>query len=250
MVPYRGPVLMLELIAQVEPMSLPLWAVLAFSAAMYPLGFMLGAPCSACCGEVCSNLTCDGFDLTAAYESPAGNICGIAQHRWDGGDQYGPYGTAAPTCDNDPPAVPTGCEGSSSGWRRRRSCVRFVCRCYESSGENTLTESNENPPTFNPDGGYTVTSTTVLGGPTTNDLNLGDELDAATSNGHPLEADVFVNTGLGDFTRAAEGTPFCVVWVFSFYGWVRDCETQVTGFPTQHESRDDCYTITACTRCA
>lgn len=43
---------MLELIAQVDSMSLPLWAVLAFSAAMYPLGFMLGAPCSECC-QVC-----------------------------------------------------------------------------------------------------------------------------------------------------------------------------------------------------
>lgn len=40
---------MFDLLAQVDPMSLPLWAVLAFSAAMYPLGFMLGAPCSACC---------------------------------------------------------------------------------------------------------------------------------------------------------------------------------------------------------
>lgn len=57
MVSDRGSVLMLELIAQVEPMSLPLWAVLAISAAMYPLGFMLGAPCSACCCPPCSRCT-------------------------------------------------------------------------------------------------------------------------------------------------------------------------------------------------
>lgn len=41
---------MLEFLANVDPMSLPLWAVLAFAAGMYPVGLMLGAPCSPCCG--------------------------------------------------------------------------------------------------------------------------------------------------------------------------------------------------------
>lgn len=48
---------MLEIIADAGPMALPLWAVLAFSAAMYPLGFMLGAPCSSCCCPPCDTCT-------------------------------------------------------------------------------------------------------------------------------------------------------------------------------------------------
>jgi hypothetical protein len=37
-----------------EPLSLVLWAVFFFAASMYPLGFMLGSPCSACCqGPFC-----------------------------------------------------------------------------------------------------------------------------------------------------------------------------------------------------
>lgn len=39
---------MLEFLANVDPMSLPLWAVLLFAAGMYPVGMFL--PCSSCCG--------------------------------------------------------------------------------------------------------------------------------------------------------------------------------------------------------
>lgn len=39
---------MLEFLASVDPMALPLWAVLAFSAAMFPIGILL--PCGKCCG--------------------------------------------------------------------------------------------------------------------------------------------------------------------------------------------------------
>lgn len=63
---------MLELIAQVEPMSLPLWAVLAISAAMYPLGFMLGAPCSACCQGCPPCSYCDG-----AWIANEAEVCGF-----------------------------------------------------------------------------------------------------------------------------------------------------------------------------
>lgn len=54
---------MLELVAQVDPMALPVWAVLLLSAAMYPLGFMLGAPCSACCCKPCNKCT-HGYSTT------------------------------------------------------------------------------------------------------------------------------------------------------------------------------------------
>lgn len=33
-----------------DVMFLPIWATLLFAASMYPVGFMLGAPCSRCCG--------------------------------------------------------------------------------------------------------------------------------------------------------------------------------------------------------
>ena len=38
------------MIDAVEPLSLLLWCVFFFAAGMYPFGFMLGSPCSACCG--------------------------------------------------------------------------------------------------------------------------------------------------------------------------------------------------------
>jgi hypothetical protein len=41
------------MIDSVEPLSCVLWAVAFFAAGMYPLGFMLGAPCSPCCGVDC-----------------------------------------------------------------------------------------------------------------------------------------------------------------------------------------------------
>lgn len=41
------------MIDSVEPLSCLLWVVALFAAGMYPLGFMLGAPCSPCCGVEC-----------------------------------------------------------------------------------------------------------------------------------------------------------------------------------------------------
>jgi hypothetical protein len=44
---------MIEFLASIEPASIPLLAVLAFSLSLYPLGFMLGASCSPCCDIPC-----------------------------------------------------------------------------------------------------------------------------------------------------------------------------------------------------
>ena len=43
---------MIELLAAItsDPLSLPLWMVVTAAAGMYPVGLMLGAPCSPCCG--------------------------------------------------------------------------------------------------------------------------------------------------------------------------------------------------------
>ena len=51
---------MLELLAaiqSVDPPSLVLWGMVLFAAGMYPVGFMLGASCSPCCGQPCSACT-------------------------------------------------------------------------------------------------------------------------------------------------------------------------------------------------
>ncbi len=47
---------MLELLAQVDPLAAVLGGLWLFAAGMFPLGFMLGAPCSACCNscELCT----------------------------------------------------------------------------------------------------------------------------------------------------------------------------------------------------
>jgi hypothetical protein len=44
------------MIDSVEPLSCVLWLVALFAAGMYPLGFMLGAPCSPCCGDNCDDV--------------------------------------------------------------------------------------------------------------------------------------------------------------------------------------------------
>lgn len=43
------------MIDAIEPLSLVLWGVFFLAAGMYPLGFMLGASCSPCCGGQCGD---------------------------------------------------------------------------------------------------------------------------------------------------------------------------------------------------
>lgn len=63
---------MLDLVFAIaaDPMSLPLWAVVLFAAGMYPIGFMLGAECSPCCG-VCGCLPNDQLPdtLTVTFDN-------------------------------------------------------------------------------------------------------------------------------------------------------------------------------------
>jgi hypothetical protein len=213
----------------------------------------------------------------------------------------------------------------------RRNCVRWMCRCYESTGKRSMMaqdmsrgccttthkyrvcsdgvpegsvleginsyiatesecqdaatffennsceqygiqtvsfESSWNPgfdcnadpiysdePAF-PDPGdwYTVISSDVVGGPTTNNLDLSDALDAATENGRPLEHELF-GSGYtyGDFASQPEGYKRCFVFAFVFYGdsnkvppdrcrWIHDPRKTIT-------SRDNHYTINICDRC-
>jgi len=43
------------MIESTEPLFFVIWAVFAFAAGLYPLGFMLGSPCSPCCGSHCDD---------------------------------------------------------------------------------------------------------------------------------------------------------------------------------------------------
>jgi autotransporter-associated beta strand protein len=63
-------------IESLDPISLPLYAILLYAAAMYPIGAMLGSPCSSCCG--CAN--CTGDDCCGSdWARPAGVCC---EGRW------------------------------------------------------------------------------------------------------------------------------------------------------------------------
>jgi hypothetical protein len=48
---------LLAAIQSVDPPSLVLWGMALFAAGMYPVGFMLGASCSPCCGTPCAACT-------------------------------------------------------------------------------------------------------------------------------------------------------------------------------------------------
>ncbi len=75
MVSHRVALPVIDFLASIEPTSLPLLAVLAFSLTLYPLGLMLGSDCSPCCGIECGEcetgklpdtvtVTFDGFPDT------------------------------------------------------------------------------------------------------------------------------------------------------------------------------------------
>jgi hypothetical protein len=215
-----------------DPLFLLMQGIWLFAAGMYPLGFLFGA-CSACCDE-CQNSTCEGFDLEQAY-ALIGN-CGLANKSPDLFEGYGPFGG----CGGFPQNVPEGCADATG--RRRRSCMRWLCRCYESTGEKS--EGNPDIASW-----YTVVSEEekIAGGPTTNDLDLSAELDASMA-----ERDLYLSGGFGPFIDMLDGplgTRLCLVWAFTFYGHTVDCETTYTGVPSYHESADDCYTINPCGRC-
>lgn len=126
MVSDRSPLLMIEFLASVDPMSLPVVAALLFSLSLYPLGFMLGASCSPCCGTPCEECetgtlpdtvtvtfdgypdvgpsfdalfvsldSCYGFGATAAATTAAGAITAITVT--DGGSGYAVLARVEPT---------------------------------------------------------------------------------------------------------------------------------------------------------
>lgn len=58
------------MIDSVEPLSCVLWAVALLAAGMYPLGFMMGAPCSPCC-EKCTCTTIESLSVAVHWNLSA-----------------------------------------------------------------------------------------------------------------------------------------------------------------------------------
>jgi hypothetical protein len=150
-----------------------------------------------------------------------------------------PLDQAMSSCSQNRPAKLNNC----GDFDRTLSCIRWVCRCYESTGERSLD---------NPDRSqwYRVISTAVVGGPTTNGKNLGNELDDAVVNidGEELSLQD-LQLASSDITLGPDGFGGCLIWVFMFYGWKAACDYNVYGKFFQHEPADDCFTITQCVRC-
>jgi hypothetical protein len=190
-----------------------------------PLTFTFDPPTTAAvngCIRICGR----GGMCSVSHE-PSGEGCGV----------FGTGASGFDECENDPPDAVEDC----GTWKRRRSCIRWICRCYASTGERS--NGSQDVAEW-----YTVISTTVLGGPTVNDLDLPDELETRQCYGESVEHH-YLRSDLGNFLIGDAGAVGCIVYAVTFYGWVADCETTQTGTPTQHESRDDCFEFSACRRC-
>jgi hypothetical protein len=198
-----------------------------------------------------------GYDITVSPE-PVGEVGDCISCCGTGGKcapypsspandmVYGPYGAALVDDGNGNMNVPTDEYGVPLNFRRM--CVRWVCRCYEGTGKR-------GQPSFSdPTQWYEVASTTSVGGPTINGLDLVAELESAeTSIATKIEHDrLFVH----DNWQAVDGEIKCVVWAFVFYGETvyrpALCERNEEGkrFASwQVTPGDGIYSIGVCNRC-
>lgn len=142
----------------------------------------------------------------------------------------------------------------------RRTCVRWICRCYEGTGKkNQYNEETGEHVYPDPADWYTVKSTSAeIGGPPVFGAGLASKLEAATNTTHYYtDYDSIEHDWLfGPFNAwpAEENTVFCVVWAFVFYGFSGQnppilCETPAVNQPRVVTPRD-IYTIHPCARCS
>jgi hypothetical protein len=167
-----------------------------------------------------------------------GGLCGPYPRQPDRSDQvFGPFGSL--DLSNEPRRL-----------EYRRNCVRWVCRCYEGTGK-------QGQPLYpNPEDWYAVASTTVAGGPTVNNLDLGDALTSNSRYQSELNVEQEVLFSYEDW-QAAEGETKCLVFAFIFYGlseepdFVDLCNLGPTvKTRKQITSGDDVYEIVYCNRCS
>jgi hypothetical protein len=123
---------MIEFLASIDPVSLPVVAALLFSLTLYPLGLMLGSSCSPCCDAPCTQCetgklpdtvtvtfdgypdvgpafdalfvsfdSCYGFGATATPTTAGGEITAITVT--DGGSGYATLARVEPTITADGP---------------------------------------------------------------------------------------------------------------------------------------------------
>jgi hypothetical protein len=157
----------------------------------------------------------------------------------------------------------------------RRMCVRWVCRCYEGTGRKNQFVEEINPETgvgYTPEEGgpyfteervfpdpydwYTVESTAEVGGPIIFGGSLTEKLEAATRNyfGYEkLEHDWLF--GDPNEWQAGEGSRFCLVYAFVFYGTSQKAVQDRCNFPNDEAppgtvTPKDVYQIYPCDRCS
>jgi hypothetical protein len=87
------------LLESFDPISLPLYAVALYAAAMYPLGVMLGSSCSSCCGcQLCEAGGCCGNEWPRVAGFCCGGVWRTGSGKCCGGERYTEPGTC---CNNE-----------------------------------------------------------------------------------------------------------------------------------------------------
>jgi hypothetical protein len=146
--------------------------------------------------------------------------------------------------------------GGPYDYRMRRMCVRWVCRCYDGTGKRSQTDPETGELLYpNPYDWYTVGSTKEVGGPVVFGGSLTEKLEAATTNDYgyqKLEHDVLF--GLEEWP-AEEGTRYCTVWRFVFYGTSQKSIQDRCNFPNDEAppgtvTPKDAYSINYTDRCS
>ena len=120
---------MLDLLAAIvsaDPPALLAWLILAFAAAGYPLGIMLGSSCSPCCATLPPCAYCDGKDLPETVTLtvsgwPADRVQGgpLAYLNFESDFGYGAAGrVTAPGGDNPGPVSAVELSSGGEGYAR------------------------------------------------------------------------------------------------------------------------------------
>jgi len=144
-------------------------------------------------------------------------------------------------------------EGGPYDYTMRRMCVRWVCRCYDGTGKRSQTDPETGEPLYpNPYDWYTVGSTKEVGGPVVFGGSLTSKLEAATTGDQKLEHDILFGY---EAWPAEEGTRFCTVWRFVFYGTSQKSIQDRCNFPNDEAppgtvTPKDAYSINYIDRCS
>jgi hypothetical protein len=216
-----------------------------------------------CCCDNCDNFNTSTLFKVAGFKNDhcegSGYNCFYDGQEWTPIGRTGDSDLSVSGCEQSPPSEAFDCgdvnpvygpittngptwEGGVKGKPYRRlSCIRWVCRCYDSEGN--------------------VTKSVRIGGPTTNNIDIENYL--ANIRICWSNPDLGGDNPTGDFDNEKEfwkqsfGCPGCIIWVFRFYGWITECccKDNFEFAPPfykrfkKHTPADDCIQIYPCTFC-